>query len=111
MKVLINQPVTIDQVRESIAQNLPHFQLSMRGSSILIVKKTGTAAALVMVRKNKIVVNEGFPSVGGQMLFTLSLLLLGILIPMIVYLTAFLPGQKAVCKEVGALLTNQFGNR
>lgn len=108
MKVPITQPVTIDQVKASIEQNLPHFQVSMRGGSILVVKKTNTAAALVMVRKNKIIVNEGFPSMGGQMLFTLSMLLLGILIPLIVYLTAFLPGQKAVCKEVAGLLSTQF---
>ena len=110
MKVIINQPLTIDQVRASIAQEFPHFTLSMRTSTLLVVKKSSTAAALVMVRKNKIVVNEAFPSMGAQMLFTFSLILYGILIPLIIYFTAFLPRQKAVTREVAGHLTTQFGS-
>ncbi|CAN5203642.1 hypothetical protein BH09BAC5_BH09BAC5_28570 [soil metagenome] len=111
MKVAINQTLTIEQVKESIAQQFPQYPLSMRTPKLLIVKKTGTAAAMVMVRKDKIIVNEGFPTMGGQMMFTLSMLLLGILIPLIIYYTAFFPKQKALTKEVGAFLTSQFGSR
>jgi hypothetical protein len=109
MKVLINQPVTIDQVRGSVAQQFPQYQVSMRTPAIMVVKKTGTAAALVMVRKNKIIVNEGFATMGGQMVFTLSMLLFGILIPLLVYFIAFAPKQKAVAREVAGHLTTQFG--
>ena len=109
MKVIIKQPVTIEQVREKIAHQFPAYQLSMRTSSILVVKKSGTAGALVMVRSGKIVVNEGFPSMGGQMLFTLSILLLGILIPIIIYFTAFFPGQKALRNEIGGFIQSTFG--
>lgn len=111
MKVIINQPVTLEQVRERIAQQFPQYPLSMRGSNILIVKKSGTAAAMVMVRSGKIIVNEGFPSMGGQMLFTLTMILLGILIPLIIYFTAFFPAQKAIRNEIGGFLTSQFGAR
>ncbi len=110
MKVLINQPITIDQVRNSIAQEFPQYKLSMRTSTLLVVKKSSAAAALVMVRKNKIIVNEGFPSMAAQMLFTFSLILFGILIPLIVYFTAFFPRQKAVTREVAGHLTTQFGS-
>jgi hypothetical protein len=109
MKVPINQPVTIDQVRASVTQEFPQYQVSMRTPAIMVVKKTGTAAAIVVVRKNKIIVNEAFASMGGQMLFTLTLILFGILIPMLVYLIAFLPKQKAVVREVAGHLTTQFG--
>lgn len=110
MKVLINQPITIDQVRGSIAQEFPQYQLSMRTSNLLVVRKSATAAALVMVRKNKIIVNEAFPTMAGQMLFTFSLILFGILIPLIIYFTAFFPRQKAVTREVAGHLTTQFGS-
>jgi hypothetical protein len=109
MKVLINQPITIDQVRASVTQQFPQYTVTMRTPAMMVVKKTNTAAAIVMVRKNKIIVNEAFATMGGQMLFTLSMLLLGILIPMIVYLTAFLPKQKAVTREIAGHLTTQFG--
>ncbi len=109
MKVLINQQVSIDQIRETVTAQFPNYQVFMRNSNMMIVKKSGTAAAIVMVRKGKIIVNEAFPSMGGQLLFTLCMLLLGILIPLIVYLVAFLPAQKAVTKEVSAFLTMQYG--
>lgn len=108
MKVLIRNQVTIDQVRERITQQFPNYQCSMRNSRILVVKKSGSAAALVMVGNGKITVNEGFPSMGGQMLFTLSVLLLGILIPIIVYYAAFFPAQKAVRNEIGAFVQATF---
>ncbi len=110
MKVRINQPITIEQVSASIAQEFPQYKLSMRTSKLLVVKKSSTAAALVMVRKDKIIVNEAFPSMGAQMAFTFSLILFGILIPLIVYFTAFFPRQKAVTREVAGHLTTQFGS-
>ena len=109
MKVITKQQVTIEQVRERIAQQFPNYQCSMRTSSILVVKKSGTAAALVVVRSGKVIINEGFPSMGGQMLFMLCLIFLGILIPMIVYFAAFFPAQKAVRNEIGAFVQATFG--
>ena len=99
----------MDQVRESVTQQFPQYQVSMRTPAIMVVKKSGAAAALVVVRKNKIIVNEGFASMGGQLVFTLSMLLLGILIPLIIYFTTFYPKQKAVVREVAGHLTTQFG--
>ncbi|MDQ3110632.1 MAG: hypothetical protein M3R17_12130 [Bacteroidota bacterium] len=109
MKVPINQPVTIDQVRASVVQEFPQYTISMRTPALMVVKKSGTAAALVMVRKNKIIVNEGFATMGGQMVFTLTMILFGILIPLIIYFTSFYPKQKAVVREVAGHLTTQFG--
>jgi hypothetical protein len=108
MKVITRQPVNLEQVKNAIAQQFPNYQCSYRTSSILVVKKTGTAAALVMVRKEKVIINEGFPTMGGQMLFTLSILLLGFLIPLIVYFAAFAPKQKAVRNEIAAFVQATF---
>lgn len=110
MKVVINRPLTIEQVRNSIASEFPQYQLSMRNSSILVVKKSATAAAIVIVRKNKIVVNEAFATMGGQMIFAFSLILFGIIIPMLVYFMAFLPRQKAVTREIAGYLTTEYGS-
>ena len=108
MKVLIQNQVSIDQVRGKIAEHFPNYTISMRNSKIIVVKKSGTAAALVMVRNGKITINEGFPSMGGQPLFTFCILLLGFLIPLIVYYAAFFPAQKAVRNEIGAFVQAAF---
>ena len=111
MKVLVTAAPTMDQVRASLASQFPQYPQTMRGPGILVVKKSRTAAALVMIRKNKIVVNEAFPSVGGQMLFSVSMILLGILIPLIIYFTAFFPAQKALTKEVGEYLSAVYAGK
>jgi hypothetical protein len=109
MNVPVKQQVSLQQIKEHLEKSMPTYTYSFRGSSILIVKKSSTAAALVMSRSNKIIVNEGFPTMGGQLLFVLTMLLLGILIPIIIYFAAFFPAQKAVRNEVAESLRLQFG--
>lgn len=66
---------------------------------------------MISVFKDKINVIETFPTMGGQMLFILLVILLGIIIPYIVYAIAFQPGQKAVTKEMAAFLTSQYSEK
>jgi len=109
MKVIINQPVTIDQLREKIAQQFPNYKCTMRNKQMLVVSKSSTAAAIVMVRSGKVIVNEAFATIGGQMLFTLCCVLLGFLIPLIIYFAAFFPAQKAVRTEIAEYVRSQYG--
>lgn len=109
MKVPIKRQFTLEELKGKIEQQFPHYQCSWRGKSILIVKKSGTAAAMVLVGREKATVNEGFPSMGGQLLFVFSMLLLGILIPLIVYYSAFFPGQKAVRNEIAEFIKREYG--
>jgi len=96
------------QVKADIAQKFPQYTLSMRNPKILVVKKEGTSATMLSIQKGKITVIETFPTMGGQMLFIMIMILLGILIPYIVYMIAFQPGQKAVTKEVAAFVGSQY---
>lgn len=109
MKIATKEQVTIEQLKEKLVQQFPDYEVSNRNKNILVVKKTGTAAALVLVGKGKLSVNEGFATMGGQMAFTLSLLLLGILIPLVVYFIAFFPKQKAVRTEVSDFVKMEYG--
>lgn len=109
MKVPVKQQVSLEELKTKIESKFPAYTCSWRGKSILIVKKTGTAAAMVLSGKQKVTVNEGFPTMGGQLLFVLSFLLLGILIPMIVYFAAFAPAQKAVRNEIAEFVKQEYG--
>ena len=109
MKITTKEAVTADQLKEKLTKQFPDYVVSNRTKTILVVKKTSSAAALVVVGNGKVTVNEGFATMGGQMAFTFSLLLLGILIPLIVYFIAFFPKQKAVRNEVGEFIKGQYG--
>lgn len=110
MRVPVKQQVSLEELKSKLEQQFPNYQYSWRGKSILIVKKSGTAAALVLAGRDKVTVNEGFPSMGGQLLFVLSMLLLGILIPLIIYFAAFFPAQKAVRNEVAEFVKKEYGS-
>jgi len=91
-------------------QHFPDHEVKNRTKSILVVRKPGSsAAAIVLVGNGKVTVNEGFASMGGQMVFTLTLILLGILIPLIVYFIAFFPKQKAIRNEVADFIKKEYG--
>ena len=109
MKIAIKEQITTEQLKEKLAQQFPNYEVNNRTKSILVVKKSGSAAAIVMVGNGKVSVNEGFATMGGQMVFTLSLILLGILIPLIVYFIAFFPKQKAVRNEVADFIKKEYG--
>ena len=104
-------PNSVDyaEIEEKLISKFPDYEYNMRGKQYLVCKKTGTIGANVVIRKNRIMVAGNFPSMGGQMLFILSVVLLGFLIPLIVYFAAFHSKMKAMEKEIGGYLEQEYG--
>jgi hypothetical protein len=96
------------EIEEKLKAKFPDYEYSMRGKQYLVCKKSGTIGANVVIRKNKVMVAGNFPSMGGQMLFILCVVLLGFLIPLIVYFAAFHSKMKALEKEIGAYLQEEY---
>lgn len=111
MKVPITKQMPLEELKSKIEAAYPNYTCSYRGKSILIVKGSSTAAALVLSGNNKATVNEAFPSMGGQLLFVFSLLLLGILIPLVVYFAAFFPKQKKIRNEVAEFIRKEYNSK
>jgi len=109
MKITTKEQITTERLKEKLTAQFPAYEVKNRTKSILVVKKSGSAAAIVLVGNGRVSVNEGFATMGGQLLFTFSLILLGILIPLIVYFIAFFPKQKAVRNEVGEFIKKEYG--
>ena len=64
---------------------------------------------MVNVRANSIIVNESFPTMIGQLIFTFAVLFLGILIPLIIYF-ATMYKKKFVRTTVSDFITKEFVN-
>lgn len=109
MKVAIKQQITTEELKEKLTAAFPDYEVKNRTKAILVVKKSGTAAAIVVAGRDKVTVNEAFATMGGQMVFTLTMILLGILIPLIIYFVAFFPKQKAVRNEVADFIKKEYG--
>lgn len=110
MRIKITKEFNITDLQKEINQVYPDYKTSIRQGRILVVKKSGSAAAMILGGKNgKAIVNEGFPTMGQQMVFVFTLILLGILIPLIIYFAAFYPQQKAIRNEMADYIKSQYG--
>ncbi len=109
MKVSIVKEMPLEEVKQKIEAEYPHYTCKFRNKNMLVVSSSSTAAAIVVSRKNKAMVNEGFPTMGGQMIFVFCLIGLGILIPFIIYMAAFFPAQKAIRVNVVELIKKNYG--
>ncbi len=109
MKFQIKSQPSFEELQAKLDHQFPNYETSMRGKQFLIVKKSSTCGVNILPRKDKMLVNGNFPTMGGQIIFTLLLILLGILIPIIVYLLVFHKKFKALEKEVGDFLKTEYG--
>ena len=104
-------PGSVDypEIKAKLEEAFPDYEFFMRGKQYLVCKKSGAIGANIVIRKKRMMVVGNFPSMGAQMLFILCVLLLGFLIPLIVYLVSFQRRMKQLEKEVGAFLEKQYG--
>jgi hypothetical protein len=87
------------------------YEVTSRGKGMLAVAKSKTIGATVLVRKKSLIVNGNFPTMKGQMIFTVLMIALGIVIPLIVYFLVFHKKMKVVEKEVGAFIKQQYKSK
>jgi uncharacterized membrane protein YukC len=76
---------------------------------IIIGQGKIAGAQIVGEKKGHVRIFEGFPTIGGQMLFALTIVFLGVLIPFIVYLTSMKPKQVKVRDAVADYIRKEYG--
>ncbi|NOQ71348.1 MAG: hypothetical protein GQ574_05075 [Crocinitomix sp.] len=108
MKFEISKQPTFDELKQVIGEKFPDYKLKMQGKQFLIVKKSSSCGVNILVRKNKMLVAGNFPTMGGKLLFAVTLILGGILIPIIIYFAVFHKKFKAMEEEVGSFLQEQY---
>lgn len=87
------------------------YDISTRTKNLLVVAKTNTIGATVLLQKKAIIVNGNFPSMKSQMIFTVLVVAGGIVIPLIIYFIMFHKKMKVVEQDVGAFIKTQFHNQ
>jgi len=109
MKIKI-QPDSVnwEEVKVKLQGRFPEYKVTQRTKGFLIVAKSGSIGTNVLVKKKFINVVGNFPTMGGTLLFVLSVLLLGFLIPLIVYFAAFHSKMKKLETEVGEYLKQEY---
>ena len=103
--------ISYNDIKEKLAIRFPEYSTKMRGKSFLVLKKTNTCGANIIIHKGKITVGGNFPTMGGTIIFSLLMVLLGILIPLIIYFITFHKKFKALENEIGDFLKSEYGEQ
>ena len=74
----------------------------------LVCAKSATVGTNIVLRKNRLMVVGNFPSLIGQILFTLSIVFLGVIIPLIIYFAVFHSKLKKLENEISAYLSAEY---
>ena len=99
---------TKEVIKQTLEQRLPQYKYSFRGK-LLIAGKTSFIGAVVVPKKDGIVVNGNFPSVGATLVYVLLLFGTGILVGLLIWVAVWKGGQDKVRDEVQAVLAQAFG--
>ena len=97
-------------IKQTLEQRLPQYQYSFRGN-LIVCAKTSFTGAIVVPKKDGVVVNSNFPSMGATILFVLFMFGTGILIGLLIWLIAFKGGQDKVRVEVEGVLAQAFAQQ
>ena len=102
------ESVNFDEMKSKLELKFPDYKFKVRNKNFLVAAKNSTTGTNILLRKRKILVVGNFPTMAGQMLFTLSVLLLGVIIPLIIYFAAFHGKMKKLEKEIGAYVQEEY---
>lgn len=110
MKIKIKENVlTRDELMKTLSEALSDkYSLSYRGKYMIVIAKTKIIGCTVMIRKKSILVNGNFSTMKAQIIFTLLVVLLGFIIPILVYFLVFHKKMKVVEKEVAKVLKDNY---
>ena len=110
MKILINEnSVNTVTLKSKLTENFPNYKFVDFRKNMFIASKSKSVGANVILKKNRILIIGNFPTMGGRILFALCIVLLGILIPLIIYLAVFQSKFSKFEKELGAVVQKEFG--
>lgn len=100
--------INFEDMKSKLEAKFPDYKFKVRQKNFLVCAKSGSIGANILLRNKKLIVVGNFPTMGGTILFTLSLFVLGIVIPLIIYLAAFQSKMKKLEKEVAAYLAEEY---
>lgn len=100
--------IVFDEMKSKLETKFPEYKFKVRQKNFLVAAKSGTIGTNILLRKNKLMVVGNFPSMGATMIFMLCVVLLGFILPLIIYLVAFQSKMKKLEKEISAYLSEEY---
>jgi hypothetical protein len=105
MKIKLNKTIYLEDVKDSVAQQFPQYQVSleknpMMGFQYVLIKKSGAIGAFVRLNGDTLVVDAAIPSAGVRFILILS--------GFIFFLIFFMKAKSEIANPVFHYLNNSF---
>jgi len=111
MKIKIEQnSVSFEELKVALVNKFPDVELMERGSNFIVANRGMLVGCNIVLRRNKIVVVGNFPKQSQQMLFTFAVVMLGFIIPLIIYFVTYHQKFKKFETEIGEFLKSKYQN-
>ncbi len=97
-------------IKQTLEQRLPQYKYSFRGK-LIVCAKTSFTGAIIVPKKDGVIVNSNFPSMGATFLFVFFMFATGILIGLLIWLLVFKGGQDKVRVDVEGVMRQAFAEQ
>ncbi len=100
--------INVDELYEKLTKQFPDYDVSYIQKKVLLVKKSTTVGAMINLKKKNIKIFGDFGTVTARLIFTILILLLGVIIPLIVFLIVFMPKQNKFRDEIANFVKKEY---
>lgn len=100
MKLKMAQPPTKEQVKQILETRLPQYKYAFRAGRMVDVQKSFLIGATVTPKKDGLIINGNFPSMGASLLWVVIIFGTGVLIGLLLWLVLWKSAQDRVRDEV-----------
>ncbi len=100
---------TSKELEEKLKERCPQYEYEEKTDKLLIAKKSRAIGANLLLNYDRCTITGGFPSFLGQGLFVLFVVMLGIIIPLILYYFLFKLRMNSFEKEITEIVEQEFG--
>jgi hypothetical protein len=107
MKLKMAQPPNKEQVKQFLETRLPQYKYAFRAGRMVDVQKSFLIGATVTPRKDGLIINGNFPSMGASLLWVVIIFGSGVLIGLILWLVLWKGNQDKVRDDVANAFKNE----
>ena len=107
MRIKKEREISLEDLKRLVKQEYPDYQILKRTRKYFVLQKSPSLGCNVVVKKNNIYVSSTFPSYISQILFILSIFILGIIIPLALYYIIFFKNMKKFERELGEFIKKE----
>ena len=100
--------IEFEDLKSKLEAQFPDYTFKVRQKNYLVCAKSSTIGTNILLRKTRLIVVGNFPSMLGSLIFVAAILLLGVLIPLVLYFVVFHTKMKKLEKEIADFLAQEY---